>query len=55
MKALALRGVKKFSVRRWSILFGFGDFFETVRIQQSARGGHMTHQTFFIGENVETQ
>ena len=37
------------------ILFAFGDFFETVHIQQSARGDHMTHQSIFIDANVEKQ
>ena len=37
------------------ILFAFGDFFETVRIQQSARGDHMTYQSIFIDANVEKQ
>ena len=55
VKVLALRGTKKFSVRRKIILFAFGDFFETMRIQQSAQGDRMTHQSIFIGANVETQ
>ena len=48
MKALALRGVKKISVRLWIILFAFGNFFGTVCIQQSAGGDHMTHQSFLL-------
>ena len=35
-------------------LFDFRDFFGTMRIQQSAQSDRMTHQSFFIDENVKT-
>ena len=36
------------------MLFAFGDFFGTMRIEQSARGDHMTRQSIFIDANVRT-
>ena len=37
------------------MLFAFGDFFGTMRIEQSAHGDRMLHQYIFIDANVETK